>query len=128
VIHISQSEVLLVHLALLNFMCLYDMHCGYLGVIKFNIELVVLYFFENLLPLRSFSCFEALVYFSLLVLSSVCLMTSNNLSIGEFDKCLECTSFLGSFYFIFRENYVLYVIICTHVPILRSGMVLFCIL
>jgi len=38
-------------LALFNLMCLHDMLCGSLGVIKFNIELVVSSFFENLLIL-----------------------------------------------------------------------------
>jgi len=39
------------HLALFHSMCLHDMLCGSLGVIKFDIELIVAYFFENLLVL-----------------------------------------------------------------------------
>ena len=50
-IHISQSEILLVCLVLFNSMCLHDMVCGSLGVIKFDIKLVVSYFFKNLLLL-----------------------------------------------------------------------------
>jgi len=52
-----KSEVLPVHLALLNLMCLCDMLCSSLGVIKFDIELVELYFFENLLFLLILKCF-----------------------------------------------------------------------
>ena len=55
--HISQGEVLLVHLALPNLICLHDMLCGSLGVIKFDVKLVVLYFFENLLFLLILKCF-----------------------------------------------------------------------
>jgi len=46
-----EVEVLPVHLALFHLMCLHDMLCGSLGVIKFDIELVILYFFKNLLIL-----------------------------------------------------------------------------
>jgi len=52
-----QSEVVPVHLALLNFMCLHDMLCGSLGVIKFVIELVVMYTFENIHVLLILKCF-----------------------------------------------------------------------
>ena len=47
----SQIEVLPFHLALFNFMCLHNMLCGSLGVIRFDIKLVVLYFFRNVLLL-----------------------------------------------------------------------------
>jgi len=53
----SKSEVLPVHLALLNLMCLHDIICDFLGVIKFDIELVALHFFENLLFLLILKCF-----------------------------------------------------------------------
>jgi len=46
-----RTEVLPVHLALFHLMCLHDMLCGSLGVIKFDIKLVILYFFQNLLIL-----------------------------------------------------------------------------
>jgi len=57
VFHIAQSEALPVHLAQINSMCLHAMLCGSLGVIKFNIKLVVLYFFEKLLFLLILTCF-----------------------------------------------------------------------
>jgi len=45
-------EVLPVYVAPVSSICLHDMLCGFLGVIKFNIELIVPYFFENIhLPL-----------------------------------------------------------------------------
>ena len=65
--HISKSEVPPVHLALLNLMCLYDMLCGSLGVIKFDIKLVVLYFFENLF-LLIFQCFAYYLRLVLIVI------------------------------------------------------------
>ena len=68
VIHIFQSEVLLVHMALLNSMCLYNMLCGSFKVIKFDIELVVLYFFENLLFLLILKCFVHYLGLSLIVI------------------------------------------------------------
>ena len=98
-------------------MCLHDMLCSSLGVIKFDIELVILYFFENLLFFLILKCFVHYLGLSLIVIlacdmlwfayfkevvpfhlpwlifSSVCLRISNNLSIGEFDKCLKCISF-----------------------------------
>ena len=37
-------------------MCLHDMLYGSLGVIKFDIKLVVMYFFENLLFLLILNC------------------------------------------------------------------------
>jgi len=93
------------------------MLCGSLGVIKFDIEIVVLYFFENLLFLLILKCFVHylglplivivacdllwLAYFKQLVplhlpqlvFSSLCLGIRNNLNLGEFDKCLKCISF-----------------------------------
>ena len=51
-----KSDVLPIHMALLNSMCLHDILCGSFVVIKFDIELVVLYFFENL-PLLILKCF-----------------------------------------------------------------------
>ena len=120
-LYISQSEVVPVHLALLNFICLHDMLCGSLGMIKLDIGLVVLYFFENLLllilkcivhylglPLIIVFAYDMLwlayfkqfitvlspkKHFPLLVLFSVCLRTSNSLSMREFDKHLTCISF-----------------------------------
>ena len=102
-------------------MCLRDMLCNSLGGIKFDIELVVLSYFENMvlvilewlarylgLPLITIvACdmlcfayseevinhFEFYMHFLLSVLSSVCLRTNNGLSMGEFDKCLKCISF-----------------------------------
>jgi len=65
VIHISKSEVLPVHLALINSTCLHDMLCGSLGIIKFDIELVVLYFFQNLFLLIILECLAR--YLGLLV-------------------------------------------------------------
>jgi len=44
-------------MALLNSMRLHDMHYGSLGVIKFDMELVVFCFFENLLLLLILKCF-----------------------------------------------------------------------
>jgi len=44
-----KSDILLVHLALFNFMWLHDVFYGSLGLIKFDIKLVVSYFFKNLL-------------------------------------------------------------------------------
>ena len=38
-------------------MCLHDVLCGSLGVIKFDIELVMSYFFKNLLFLLILKCF-----------------------------------------------------------------------
>ena len=132
-------------------MCLHDMLCGSLGVIKFDSELVVLYFFENLLFLLILKCFVHYLVLLLtiilacdmlwfayfkevvplhlpwLVFSSVCLRISNGLSMEEFGKCLKCI-ILGSFCYIFRENYMLYVIIYAPFPVLRSGMVLFYVL
>jgi len=52
----SQIEVLPFHLALFNFMCLHNMLCGSLGVINFDVELGVLYLFENLLILLILKC------------------------------------------------------------------------
>jgi len=46
-----------VHLALFNFMCLHDILYGSLEVIKFDIELVVIYFFENIHLLLFLKCF-----------------------------------------------------------------------
>jgi len=57
-IHISQSGALLGHFALLYFICLHDVLCASLGVIKFQIKLAVLYFFENLL-LLILKCFAS---------------------------------------------------------------------
>jgi len=51
-----RSEVLLVHLALFHSMCLHDMLCGALGVIEFDIELVVTCFLENLPLLLLMKC------------------------------------------------------------------------
>ena len=67
VFHISQCEVMPIYLALLNFMCLHDMLYGSLGVIKFDIELVVLYFLENLLLLLILKSFPH--YFGLPLLA-----------------------------------------------------------
>ena len=44
-------------MALLNLMRLHDMLCGSLGVIKFDIENVVLYFFEKVLLHLILKCF-----------------------------------------------------------------------
>ena len=46
----------MVHLALFNFMCLHDILYGSLEVIKFDIELMIMYFFKNLL-LLILTCF-----------------------------------------------------------------------
>ena len=90
-------------------------------MIKFDIELMVSYFFENLLFLLILKCFvhylelplivilacdmlwlayfkevsyfESYMHFPLPVLFSVCLRRSNGFSMGEFDKCLICISF-----------------------------------
>jgi len=51
-----KSEVLSVHLALLNLTCLHDVLCGSLGVIKFAIELLIIYFFENIHLLLVLKC------------------------------------------------------------------------
>ena len=95
------------------------------GVIKFNIRSVVLYFFETLLLLlilKWLACYlrlpligilacdmlwlayfkEVVIFwvldaFPLSVFFSVCLRTSNGLGMGEFDKSLMCTLFLGHF-------------------------------
>jgi len=53
------------------------------------------------------------MHLPLSLLSSVCLRTSNGLSMGEFDKSLKCTIF-GVILLHFMENCVLYVIIYTH--------------
>ena len=112
-----KSEVLPAHLALFNSVCLRDVFWGFLGLIKFDIKLVVSYFFENLLLLLILKClacylglplitilawdmlclghFEEVVLFwapdasPLSVFSSVCLRTSNSLSMGKFDKWLK---------------------------------------
>ena len=57
-------------MALFNSLCLHDMLYGSLGVIKFDIELVVLYFFENLvllLILKYFAHYLRLSLISILV-------------------------------------------------------------
>ena len=43
-----KSEFLPVHLILLNSMCLYDLLCGSLELIKYDISFMVLHFFENI--------------------------------------------------------------------------------
>ena len=106
-----KSEVLPVHLALLNSMCLHHMLCGSLGVIKFDIKLVVLYVFKNLPLLLIWKClarhlglpliailacdmlwlahFKDMVLFwaldasPLVDFSSICLTTSNGLGTGN---------------------------------------------
>ena len=66
--HFSLSEVLPVCLAVINSMCLHDVHCGSLGVIKFDIEFVVSYLFENLslLILKCFTCYLGLPLIAIL--------------------------------------------------------------
>jgi len=95
-------------------------------MIKFDIKLVVLYFFENLLLILILKCFARYLGLPLLtilacemlwfayfkevvmclsprcislcmVYSSVCSRTSNGLNMGEFDKCLKCTLCWGNF-------------------------------
>jgi len=46
-----------VHLTLFNSMCLRDVLCGSLGVMKFDIEFMVLYFFDEKLLLLILICF-----------------------------------------------------------------------
>ena len=108
-----QSEVLPIYLALPNVMYLHYVLCGSLGVNKFDIELVVSYFFENLLFLLILKCIVrylglllivilacdmlwfayfkevVLLHLSWLVFFSICLRTNNVLSMGEFDKHLK---------------------------------------
>jgi len=50
----------LVHLALLNYVYLYNVLCDSLDVIKFDIRVVVSYFFKNIHPLLILKC---LVYY-----------------------------------------------------------------
>jgi len=57
VIHIFfRSEVLLVHLIMLNFMCLHHVFCGSLGPTKFDIGFPVLDIFENIHLLLILKC------------------------------------------------------------------------
>lgn len=55
--YFPKSEVLSVHLALFDSMCLRNVLCGSLGMIKFDFELVVSYFFDNLLLFLILKCF-----------------------------------------------------------------------
>jgi len=62
VFHISQKWGLPIYSALPNLIYLHDVLYGSLGVIKFDIELVVPYFFENqlLLILKCLACYLGL--------------------------------------------------------------------
>ena len=109
-------------------MCLHDMLCCSLGVINFDVECVVMYFFENIHLFCSilkcfmhyfglslivihardvlwFAYFKKVVPLHLpwLVFSSVCLRTINDLSMREFDKYLKCISFQSHFAAFLRK-------------------------
>ena len=51
-----KSEVLPVYLALFNSMCSHDVLCCSLEVIEFDVELMILYFFENIHLLLILKC------------------------------------------------------------------------
>jgi len=68
-----KSDILLVHLALFNFMWLHDVFYGSLGLIKFDIKLVVSYFFKNLLflILKCHTCYLGLPLIAILACNAL---------------------------------------------------------
>jgi len=63
-----KSEALSDGLALFHYMCLCDVLCGSLGVIKFDIWLVASHFFKNIHLLLIFKCIVHYLVLSLILL------------------------------------------------------------
>ena len=73
-------------MTIINSMCLHDVLCSSLGVIKFDVELVVMYFFENihlLMMLKCFAHYLELLLIDILACDMLCLPTLRRLSCSE---------------------------------------------
>jgi len=97
VVHISpKSQVLPARLALLNLISLHDMLCGSLGMVKFEIALVVLYFFKNVLFLLTLKCFVHYLGLPLIVI-----LACGMLWLAYFREVVMCFSHIYISYYRF---------------------------